>query len=197
MLVDFPIFGAGINYFPTEISALRVFEPRYLLLIGDAIKDDKNFLVSKNLEELHQTVSEVRIIEHQDISNAEQLIIIECLKLHKLKKISINSEYPLSKVEEFNEIGLPPSIDELATLEKYVSRLIAKLIESGINLAIPEFIVNNENRLRKLHELCITTPLDLNTRYLIIDENDLYKKYEILNNFVQKQLKNLQRNPLI
>ena len=191
MLVDFPIFGAGINYFPTEISALRVFEPRYLLLIGDAIKDDKNFLVSKNLEDLHQTVSEVRIIEHQDISNAEQLIIIECLKLHKLKKISINSEYPLSKVEEFNEIGLPPSIDELATLEKYVSRLIAKLIESGINLAIPEFIVNNENRLRKLHELCITTPLDLNTRYLVIDENDLYKKYEILNNFVQKQLKNL------
>ena len=191
MLVDFPIFGAGINYFPTEISALRVFEPRYLLLIGDAIKDDKNFLVSKNLEELHQTVSEVRIIEHQDISNAEQLIIIECLKLHKLKKISINSEYPLSKVEEFNEIGLPPSIDELATLEKYVSRLIAKLIESGINLSIPEFIVNNENRLRKLHELCITTPLDLKTRYLIIDENDLYKKYEILNNFVQKQLKNL------
>ena len=50
MLVDFPIFGAGINYFPTEISALRVFEPRYLLLIWDAIKDDKNFLVSKNLE---------------------------------------------------------------------------------------------------------------------------------------------------
>ena len=191
MLVDFPIFGAGINYFPTEISALRVFEPRYLLLIGDVIKNDNNFLVSKNLEELHQTVSEVRIIEHQDISNAEQLIIIECLKLHKLKKISINSEYPLSKVEEFNEIGLPPSIDELATLEKFVSRLIAKLIESGINLAIPEFMVNNENRLRKLHELCITTPLDLNTRYLIIDENDLYKKYEILNNFVQKQLKNL------
>jgi Lon protease-like protein len=191
MLVDFPIFGAGINYFPTEISALRVFEPRYLLLIGDAIKNDKNFLVSKNLEELHQTVSEVRIIEHQDISNAEQLIIIECLKLHKLKKISINSEYPLSRVEEFNEIGLPPSIDELAILEKSVSRLIAKLIESGINLEIPEFLVNNENRLRKLHELCITTPLDLDTRYLIIDENDLYKKYEILSIFVQKQLKNL------
>ena len=47
MLVDFPIFGAGIKYFPTEVSALRVFEPRYLLLIGDAIKNDKNFLVSR------------------------------------------------------------------------------------------------------------------------------------------------------
>jgi Lon protease-like protein len=191
MLVDFPIFGAGINYFPTEISALRVFEPRYLLLIGDAIKDDKNFLVSKNLEDLHQTVSEVRIIEHQDISNAEQLVIIECLEVHKLKKISIDSEYPFCKVEEFNEVGLPPSVAELTVLEKSISRLIAKLIENGINLAIPEYIVNYENRLNKLHELCITTPLDLETRYLIIDENDLYKKYEILNKFVEKQLVNL------
>ena len=191
MLVDFPIFGAGINYFPTEISALRVFEPRYLLLIGDAIKEDRNFIVSKNLEDLHQTVSEVRIIEHQDISNAEQLIIIECLKVHKLKKISIDSEYPFCKVEEFNEVGLPPSVAELTVLEKSISRLIAKLIENGINLAIPEYIVNYENRLNKLHELCITTPLDLKTRYLIIDENDLYKKYEILNKFVEKQLVNL------
>lgn len=191
MLVDFPIFGAGINYFPTEISALRVFEPRYLLLIGDAIKEDRNFIVSKNLEDLHQTVSEVRIIEHQDISNAEQLIIIECLKVHKLKKISIDSEYPFCKVEEFNEVGLPPSVAELTVLEKSISRLIAKLIENGINLAIPEYIVNYENRLNKLHELCITTPLDLKTRYLIIDENDLYKKYEILNKFVEKQLENL------
>ncbi len=91
MLVDFPIFGAGINYFPTEISALRVFEPRYLLLIGDAIKDDKNFLVSKNLEELHQTVSEVRIIEHQDISNAEQLIIIEFTEKDTKIKVSKNN----------------------------------------------------------------------------------------------------------
>ena len=98
MLVDFPIFGAGIKYFPTEVSALRVFEPRYLLLIGDAIKDDKNFLVSKNLEDLHQTVSEVRVVDHQDISNAEQLIIVECVKVHKLKEISVNSEYPLSLI---------------------------------------------------------------------------------------------------
>ena len=185
MLVDFPIFGAGINYFPTEISALRVFEPRYLLLIGDVIKHDKNFLVSKNLNDLHQTVSEVRVVEHQDISNAEQLIIIECIKVHKLKNISIDSEYPVCKVEEFNEIGLPPSIEKLKTLEKSISKLIAKLIENGLNLVIPEFLVNYENRINKLHELCILTPLDLNTRNLIIDENDLSKKYELLNRFVK------------
>ena len=48
MIVEFPFFGAGINYFPTEISALRVFEPRYLLLIGDCINNESTFCVGKN-----------------------------------------------------------------------------------------------------------------------------------------------------
>ena len=69
MLVEFPIFGAGINYFPTEISALRVFEPRYLLLIGDSILNKKNFIVSSSLGDEYQIGSEVEIVEHQDISN--------------------------------------------------------------------------------------------------------------------------------
>ena len=82
MLVEFPFFAAGINYFPGEISALRVFEPRYLLLIGDSIKKSDNFLVGRSLKELNQIVSEVEIIEHQDISNAEQLVVIECKSLY-------------------------------------------------------------------------------------------------------------------
>ena len=47
MIVEFPFFGAGINYFPTEISALRVFEPRYLLLIADSIKNQTIHLGSR------------------------------------------------------------------------------------------------------------------------------------------------------
>ncbi|GIS45398.1 MAG: hypothetical protein Ct9H90mP17_2410 [Actinomycetota bacterium] len=52
MIVEFPFFGAGINYFPTEISALRVFEPRYLLLIADSIKNQTTFCVGGNLESM-------------------------------------------------------------------------------------------------------------------------------------------------
>ena len=90
MLVEFPIFGAGIIYFPTEISALRVFEPRYLLLIGDSILNKQNFIVSSNLDNKFQIGSEVEIIEHQDISNAEQLVIVKSIKLHKIIDIILS-----------------------------------------------------------------------------------------------------------
>ena len=85
MLVDFPYFGAGIHYFPNEISALKVFEPRYLLLIADCIKNDATFTVGVDLSTENQIISEVRIIEYQDIDNAEQLVITQCLKNYKLK----------------------------------------------------------------------------------------------------------------
>ena len=87
MIVEFPLFGAGINYFPYEISVLRIFEPRYLLLIGDSIKNNQSFCVSKSLDNIGQIVSEVEILEHQDISNAEQVVVVQCMNLRKVKNI--------------------------------------------------------------------------------------------------------------
>ena len=89
MIVEFPFFGAGINYFPTEISALRVFEPRYLLLIADSIKKQTTFCVGANLESIGQIVSEVEIVEHQDISNAEQLVVVQCINIYKVSDLSL------------------------------------------------------------------------------------------------------------
>ena len=123
MLVEFPFFAAGINYFPGEISALRVFEPRYLLLIGDSIVNSKSFLVGRNMEELGQVVSEVEILEHQDISNAEQLVVIECKNLYKVKEIITENEYPICKINDHNDVGLPPGVNELDNLEKNIKKI--------------------------------------------------------------------------
>jgi len=188
MLVEFPFFAAGINYFPGEISALRVFEPRYLLLIGDSIINSKNFLVGRNTEEIGQIVSEVEILEHQDISNAEQLVVVECKNLYKVKEISIDNEYPLCSVNDHNDIGLPPDINELDILEKNIKKITAKLIEQGLNTTIPEFIVDRDNRINKLWELCIYTPMDLKTKNYILNQNDIFKRYETLVNYVDSIL---------
>ena len=185
MLVKFPFFAAGINYFPGEISALRVFEPRYLLLIGDSIIKSKNFLVGRNIEELNQVVSEVEILEHQDISNAEQLVVIESKSLYKVKEITLDHEYPLCKVSDHHDVGLPPDVNELDILEKNIKKLTAKLIEQGLNTTIPEFVVDSDSRINKLWELCIYTPMDIETKNYILNQNDIFKRYETLLNYVE------------
>ena len=188
MIVEFPFFGAGINYFPTEISALRVFEPRYLLLIGDCINNESTFCVGKNLETVGQIVSEVKIIEHQDISNAEQLVIIECIDIYKITELDLTKEYPTCYSDEIISVGLPPSEVELLDLQSDIKKAISTLIEQGIDMQIPNFEIDIENRIYSLWNLCTKMPMSLEMRNQILSLNTIDERYDVLNNYVQRIL---------
>ena len=73
-------------------------------------------------------------------------------------------------------------------LEKNIKKMTAKLIEQGLNTTIPEFLEDSENRINKLWELCIYTPMDLETKNYILNQNDIFKRYEILLNYVETVL---------
>ena len=186
MIVEIPLFGAGINYFPTEISVLRVFEPRYLLLIGDSIKNETLFSVGKNLSEIGQIVSEVKIIDHKDISNAEQIIVVECTGLIKTLDLLSENEYPKALCERISDIGLPPTEEELIKLQKDITKGIGKMVEQGLDIDLPVFEIDTSNRILKLWELSSKIPMSDDLRSKLIYENDLLKRYEILKSYVNK-----------
>ena len=186
MIVEIPLFGAGINYFPTEISILRVFEPRYLLLIGDSIKNDTLFSVGKNLSEIGQIVSEVKIIDHKDISNAEQIVVVECTGLIKTLDLLSENEYPKALCERVSDIGLPPTEEELIKLQKDITKGIGKMVEQGLDIDLPVFEIDTSNRILKLWELSSKIPMSDDLRSKIIYENDVLKRYEILKSYVNK-----------
>ena len=188
MIVEFPFFGAGINYFPTEISALRVFEPRYLLLIADSINNGNTFCVGQDLETVGQIVSEVKIIEHQDISNAEQLVIIECIDIYKITELDLTKEYPTCYSDEIISVGLPPSEEELLDLQSDIKKAISTLIEQGIDMQIPNFEIDIENRIYSLWNLCTKMPMSLEMRNQILSLNTIDERYDVLNNYVQRIL---------
>jgi len=186
MIVEIPLFGAGINYFPTEISVLRVFEPRYLLLIGDSIKNNTPFSVGKNLSETGQIVSEVKIIDHKDISNAEQIVVVECTGLIKTLDLLSENEYPKALCERVSDIGLPPTEEELIKLQKDITKGIGKMVEQGLDIDLPVFEIDTSNRILKLWELSSKIPMSDDLRSKIIYENDVLKRYEILKSYVNK-----------
>ena len=189
MIVEFPFFGAGINYFPTEISALRVFEPRYLLLIADSIKNQKTFCVGANLESIGQIVSEVKIIEHQDISNAEQIVIVKCMDIHKVTDVNLQKEYPICSTNEIIDVGLPPSVDELLKLQSDIKKVISMLIEQGIDLQLPDFEIDIESRIISLWNLCTKVPMSMEMRNKLLSHNSIDDRFKEIKNYVQRILK--------
>jgi len=184
MIVEFPLFGAGIIYFPTELSALRVFEPRYLLLIADAIKQRSTFCVSNNLDDKNQVISEVEIIEHRDISNAEQLVLVKCINLYKIKSIKIDKEYPVCNAEIIIDVGLPPKIEELNDLQIKINKSISELIEKGLDIDMPTFEIDTENRILSLWEICTKIPMTMNLRNKLLLSNDINYRFKILESYL-------------
>ncbi len=186
MIVDFPLFGAGIIYFPTELSALRVFEPRYLLLIADAINERKTFCVSNNLDEENQVISEVEIIEHRDISNAEQLVLVKCINLYKTKSIKTDKEYPLCNAEIIIDVGLPPTIEKLDALQIKIKKSLSELVEKGLDIDIPTFEINTENRILSLWEICSKMPMTIDLRNKLLLSNDINYRFNLLENYIDE-----------
>ena len=186
MIVEFPLFGAGIIYFPTELSALRVFEPRYLLLIADAIKQKSTFCVSINLDEENQVISEVEIIEHRDISNAEQLVLVKCINLYKIKSIKIDKEYPVCNAEIIIDVGLPPKIEELNDLQIKINRSLSELIDKGLDIDIPIFEIDTENRILSLWEICTKIPMTMDLRNKLLLSNDINYRFKLLDNYLNE-----------
>jgi len=186
MIVEFPLFGAGIIYFPTELSALRVFEPRYLLLIADAIKQRSTFCVSNNLDEENQVISEVEIIEHRDISNAEQLVLVKCINLYKIKSIKIDKEYPVCNAEIIIDVGLPPKIEELNEIQIKIIRSLSELIDKGLDIDIPTFEIDTENRILSLWEICTKIPMTMDLRNKLLLSNDVNYRFKILEGYLEE-----------
>ena len=186
MIVEFPLFGAGIIYFPTELSALRVFEPRYLLLIADAIKQRSTFCVSNNIDEENQIVSEVEIIEHRDISNAEQLVLVKCINLYKIKNIKTDKEYPICNAEILIDVGLPPKIEQLNELQLKITNNLSELIEKGLDIDIPIFEIDTENRILSLWEFCSKIPMTMDLRSKLLYSNDINYRFKLLDNYLNE-----------
>ena len=96
------------------------------------------------------------------------------------------NEYPKALCERINDIGLPPTEEELIKLQKDITKGIGKMVEQGLDIDLPVFEIDTSNRILKLWELSSKIPMSDDLRSKIIYENDVLKRYEILKSYVNK-----------
>ena len=63
------------------------------------------------------------------------------------------------------------------------------MVENGLDIDLPNYIYDSQNRINKLNELCIVMPMNIDLRNEIIRENDLYKKFKLLKNYTDNVIK--------
>ena len=74
-------------------------------------------------------------------------------------------------------------------LQTDIKKAISILIEQGIDMQIPDFEIDIENRILSLWNLCTKMPMSLEMRNEILSINSIDDRYEVLNNYVKRILK--------
>ena len=74
-------------------------------------------------------------------------------------------------------------------LQTDIKKAISILIEQGIDMQIPDFEIDIENRILSLWNLCTKMPMSLEMRNEILSINSIDDRYDILNNYVKRILK--------
>ena len=70
-----------------------------------------------------------------------------------------------------------------------IKKAISILIEQGIDMQIPDFEIDIENRILSLWNLCTKMPMSLEMRNEILSINSIDDRYDVLNNYVKRILK--------
>ena len=60
------------------------------------------------------------------------------------------------------------------------------MLERGLDIELPIFEIETENRIMKLWELTSKIPMTDETRTKLIEEVDIKKRYKLLNNYVKR-----------
>ena len=74
-------------------------------------------------------------------------------------------------------------------LQTDIKKAISILIEQGIDMQIPDFEIDIENRILSLWNLCTKMPMSLEMRNEILSINSIDDRYDVLNNYVKRILK--------
>ena len=122
----------------------------------------------------------------RDSSNAEQLVLVKCVNLYKTIDVVTDKEYPLCKAEIIIDIGLPPTTDQLDNLQIKIKESLSELIEKGLDIDIPTFEIDTENRILSLWEICSKIPMTMDLRNKLLLSNDISYRFNLLENYLDE-----------
>ena len=81
---------------------------------------------------------------------------------------------------------MPPTIEELDALQIRIKDSLSELIEKGLDIDIPTFEIDTENRILSLWEICSKIPMTMDLRNKLLLSNDISYRFNLLNNYLNE-----------
>ena len=81
---------------------------------------------------------------------------------------------------------MPPTTDQLDNLQIKIKESLSELIEKGLDIDIPTFEIDTENRILSLWEICSKIPMTMDLRNKLLLSNDISYRFNLLENYLDE-----------
>lgn len=133
---EFPLFPLSIVALPTETVPLHIFEERYLLMVRECARDEREFgIVWLSDEELHEVgcACEIDHIVERDEDGTLDIVVHGTQPLRVIERRG-EKAYPAGVVEPLSDVEEPPD----AEAAREARELYGELVEQATDRRLSE-----------------------------------------------------------
>tara|TARA_Y100001954_G_scaffold136211_1_gene145286 strand:+ start:415 stop:1005 length:591 start_codon:yes stop_codon:yes gene_type:complete len=192
---NLPIFPLGIVALPGTIQYLQIFEPRYLKMVKECMKNDSGFVIVFQSEhsngkdfEISKKGSYVEIIDFNNLSNGLLGITVK-----SLEKVIIKD---LTQLEDGLHVAdvqpvIDPEVDDQALLAEFpeLANILSQLVKHPKISDMPLNVDFNSADSIAYH-LAGLIPISSLTKQNLLEALDAAQRFKILSKYIDEMASN-------
>ena len=160
------MFPLGMVLYPTQVLPLRIFEPRYQIMVADCLRDDAGFgvvLIERGSEvgggDIRTGVGTMaRIVHAQPFPDGRWSIVAIGTERIRARSWLPDDPYPCAEIEPFPDTEPTESLDTLtAHATELLRKVLAMMTELGEVVSPATFEVS-PNPLAASYQLAAASP---------------------------------------
>lgn len=134
---DFPLFPLGLVALPRELIPLHIFEERYKTMIGECLRDEKEFgivwLSDESLREIGCAVEIERVLERME--DGRMNVLTRGTRPFRVVERVSHLAYPAGVVEFLSDRADPPDAELLRAAHEAYAELVKRATDRDPELS--------------------------------------------------------------
>ena len=192
---NLPIFPLGIVALPGTIQYLQIFEPRYLKMVKDCMKNNSGFVIVFQSEhsngkdfEISKKGSYVEIIDFNNLSNGLLGITVKSLEKVIIKDLTqLEDGLHVANVQPV----IDPEVDDQALLAEFpeLANILSQLVKHPKISDMPLNVDFNSADSIAYH-LAGLIPISSLTKQNLLEALDAAQRFKILSKYIDEMSSN-------
>ncbi len=188
------MFPLGSPLIPFSMVTLRIFEPRYLQMIGECVEQAAPFgivLIERGFEvgggDQRSVIGTVaQLVDVSDLSDGELAVVAVGVERIRVLEWLPDDPYPIARVERMGEVVSPAAAARIDQIDQQLRLVLALVSEAGIDVGPLEYELSAQPEVAA-HQLCALAPVGAYDAQRLLGAPSVDERLELLSVILKEE----------